>query len=132
MVEPEVGSERMTCSGGDDAILESVGGRKAEDAHGFHADVVVGGIVDKRRIRIVRDGTGKNVGGAAAGMGDADEWDFDLLEGAVVVEVEASELADAYLRIDSDDAVNFFAGVTVTLEADFGFEEFKVGWEWRL
>ena len=113
----------MVRGGGDDAVFEGVAGGQAQDAHGFHADIVVGGEVDDDRIGIVGDGAGEDVGSAAAGMGDANERDFDLLKGAVVVEIEAGELADADFGIDFDDAVNFFARVAVTLEADFGFEE---------
>jgi hypothetical protein len=44
---------------------------------------------------LVGDGAGEDVGGAAAGVGDVDKRDFNLLERAVVVEGEARELADA-------------------------------------
>ena len=77
----------MVSSGGDDTVFEEVVGLKAEDADGFDADVVIGGIVDHGRIEIVGDGAGKNVGGAAAGVGNADQGNFDGLEAAVEIEI---------------------------------------------
>jgi hypothetical protein len=72
---------------------------------------------------LVGDGAGEDVGGAAAGVGDADQRDFDLLEGAVVVETERGELAGAELVVDMHAGVDFFAAVSVGFEADAGFEE---------
>ncbi len=93
MIEPEVGGQGMVRNGSDDAVFESVAGLKAEDADGFDADVVVGRGVEDGRIGIVGDGAGQDVGGAAARMGDVDERDFDRFKCAVVVEIEAGELA---------------------------------------
>ena len=56
-------------------------------------------------------------------MGDADERNLDVLESAVVVEFKGGELAGAEFGVDSDDAVNFFAGITVTFKADLRLEE---------
>ena len=109
--------------GGDDAVFESVAGGQAEDADGFYANILVSGGVDYGGIGIVRDGAGEDVGYAAVGVGDADLGDFDFFERAVVIEIEAGELPDAEFGIDFDDAVNFFAGVAVGFETDFGFEE---------
>ncbi len=113
----------MVGGGGDDAVFKSVARSESEDAHGFDAHIMVGGVVDDGRVGIVGDGAGKNVGRAAARMRDADERNFDLLEGAVVVEVEAGKLTCANFGIDFDDAMNFFAGIAVALKADAGFEE---------
>jgi len=123
VVEPKIGRERMVGGGGDDSVFESVARSEAEDAHGFDPDVVVGREVDHGRIGIVRDSAGENIRCAAARMRDPDERDFNLLEGAVVVEVEPGELADTNFGIDFDDAMNFFAGITVIFKADAGFEE---------
>ena len=123
VVEPEVGSQRMMSGGGDNTVFESVAGREAEDADGFDADVVVGGVVHNSRVGIVGDRARQNVGDATAGMRDAHERDFNLLERAIVAEVETSELACANFGINFDDAVNFFAGIAVAFEADAGFEE---------
>jgi len=49
------------------------------------------------------------------------------LERAVVVEIEAGELADAEFTVDVHAGVDFFAGVAVGLEAVLGFEEFELG-----
>ena len=95
VVEPEVGGEGVVRGGGEDAVFEEVAGGEAEDADGFDADILIGGGIDDGGIGIVGDGAGEDVGGAAAGVGDVDLWDFDGLEGAVVVEIEAGELADA-------------------------------------
>src|SRR5882724_3329494 len=118
--------------GSDYAVFEGVAGCEAEDADGLDANVLVGGGVDYGGIGIVGDGVREDVGNAAVGVGDADQRDFDLLEGAVVIEIEAGELADAEFGIDFDDAVDFFAGVAVGLEADFGFEEIDLGGGLRL
>src|SRR5260370_30934210 len=112
----------MRCCG-DYAIFEEVAGGEAEDADGFDADVVVGGGVDYGGIGLVGDGTGKNVDGAAAGVGDAHEREFDLLERAVVVEGQAGELAGAEFVVDVHAGVDFLAAVAIGLEAHAGFEE---------
>ena len=77
----------MVSSGSNDTVFEEVVGLKAEDADGLDADIVIGGIVDYGGIKIVGDGARKNVGGAAAGVGDADEGNFDGLEAAVEIEI---------------------------------------------
>ena len=123
VVEPEVGSERVMRGCGDDAVFEGVAWSEPEDAHGFDAHVMIGGIVHDGGIGIVGDRARENVGSAAAGMRDADEGNFDLLEAAVVIEIEAGKLANADFGIDFDDAMNFFAGITVTLKADRRFEK---------
>ncbi len=95
VVEPEVGGEGVVRGGGEDTVFEEVAGGEAEDADGFDADILIGGGIDDGGIGIVGDGAGENVGGAATGMGDVDEGNFNGLEGAVVVEIEAGELVDA-------------------------------------
>jgi len=127
MVEPEVGGERVVGGGGDDAVFEVVAGSEAEDADGFDANVLVGGGVDDSGIGLIGDSAGEDVGGAAARMGDVDEGDFDGLEGAVVVEIEAGELADAEFGADVDTRVDFLAAVAVGFEAVAGFEELDLG-----
>jgi hypothetical protein len=81
--------------GGDDAVFEEVGGLQAEDADGFYADVLVGRGVGYGGVGLVGDGAGEDVGGATALVGDVDLGDFDLLIGAVEVEIEVGELTDA-------------------------------------
>jgi len=44
------------------------------------------------------------------------------LEGAVVVEIEAGELADAQFAVDAYAGVNFFAAVAVDFETELGFQ----------
>ncbi len=126
MVQPEVRGERVVGGGGDDAIFEEVAGFEAEDAEGFDADALIRGSVDDGGIGVVSDRAGKNVGGAAAGMGDVDEGDFDGFEGPVEVELEAGELADAEFVVDAHEGVNFLAAVAVGFEAVARFEEFDL------
>ena len=126
VLQPEIGCEGMVRCGGDDAIFDGVAFLQTENANGFDADVLVGGGVDDGGVGIVGDGAGEDVGGAARGMGDVDERDVDGLEGAVVVEIEASELADAEFGVDVHESVDFFAAVAVGLEAVLGFEEFEL------
>ena len=57
-----------------------------------------------------------------------DKRDFDGFEGAVVVEIEAGELANAEFVVDVDAGVNFFARIAVGFEAVMGFEEFDLIW----
>jgi hypothetical protein len=132
VVEPEVGGEGVVRGGGDDAVFEVVAGGEAKDADGFDADVLVGGGVEDGGIGIVGDGAGKDVGGAAGGMSDVDEGDIYGLERAVVVEIEAGELADAEFVVDMYAGVEFFAAVAVGLEADLGFEELDLSGVLRL
>ena len=49
------------------------------------------------------------------------------MEGAVVVKVEAGELANAELAIDVHTGVDFFAAVAVGFEAVAGFEQLNLG-----
>src|SRR5215470_8483386 len=56
-------------------------------------------------------------------MRDADKGDLDVLESAVVIELQGGELPGTEFGVDSHDAVNFFAGITVTFKADLGREE---------
>lgn len=98
---------------GDDAVFEVVAGLEAEDADGFDADGVIGGKVDDCGIGVVGDGTGKNVGTAAAFVCDTDERNFDGLKAAVEVEIEFGELAGAEFVVDADAGVDFLTGVAV-------------------
>ena len=115
--------------GSDDAILERIAGPEAEDADGFDADVLVGGSVDDGGIGIVGDGAGEDVDGAAAGVRNADERNLDLFEGAIKVEIEMGELADAKFVVDFDEGVDFLAAGAVGFKTDMGFEEFDFGWK---
>ncbi len=110
----------------DDAVFEEVTGLEAEDANGLDANVLVGGGIDDGGIGIVGDGAGEDVGGAAAGMGDVDEGDFDGLEGAVEVEIEAGELPDAEFVVDAHEGVNFLAGIAVGFKAIARLEQFDL------
>src|SRR5229473_1856450 len=121
--EPEIGGEGMFCGGGNDAVLDGVAFFEAEDAGGFDADVVIYGKIFDGGIRRVGNGAGKEFGGTAVGMADADQRNFYLLEGAVVIEGEAGELAGAEEIVDFDDGMDFFAGVAVGFEADARFEK---------
>ena len=121
VVKREVVREGMVRDGGDDAVFEEIVGLKTEDADGFDADVVISGSVDDGGIGLIGNGAREDVGGAAAGMRDADQRDFDLFEGAVEVEVEAGELAHAEFAVDLHAGANFFAAGAVGFEADAGF-----------
>src|SRR6266851_822001 len=132
VVEPEVGGEGMVGDSGDDAVFKVVAGLEAEDADGLDADVLVGGGVDDGGIGLIGDGAGQDVGGAAAGMSDVDERDLDGFEGAVVVEVESGELANAEFVVDVDSGVDFLAAVSVGFEAVAGFEQLNLGGVLRL
>ena len=116
MVEPEVRGEGVVRGGGDYAVFEEVTGLESEDADGFDADVVVSGVVDDGRIGIIGDGAGKNVRSAAARVRDVDQRNLDSFKGAVVIEIEASELADAEFGVDADQSVNFLAAVAIDIE----------------
>ena len=108
-------------SGGDNAVFEDVAGSEAEDADGFDSDVLVGGGVEDCGIGIVSDSAGENVCGAAAGVGDVNERNFDGLEGAVIVEIDACELADAEFVVDVHASMDFLAAVAIDFEAVVGF-----------
>ena len=108
------------------AIFEDVVWGETEDAHGLHADVLVGRRVHYSGIGLVGDGAGQDVDRAAAGVSDAYQWEFNLLEGAVVIEGEPGELAGAEFIVDVDAGVDFLAAVAVGLEAVAGFEELNL------
>src|SRR5580700_7218756 len=108
MRKVEIGSEGAMRGGSHHAVFEHVAGGEAEDAHGFDADVLAGGGVGGGGMGLVGDGAGENVRGAAAGVGDVDQGEFDLLEGAVEIEIEVRELADAKFAVDADTGVNLF------------------------
>ncbi len=112
----------MVRGGGDHAVFERVAGFEAQDAGGLDADVLVGGGVDDDGIGIVSDGPGENLGGPAAGVGDLDERDFDLLKRSVVVEIEAGELACAQFVVDFHAGVDFFSAGPVGLEPNAGLK----------
>src|SRR5438445_12618518 len=95
----------------------------AEHSDGFAWDMLVCGGVEHCGIGIVGHGAGKDDSGAGAGMGDVDERNLDGLQGAVVIEIEARELADAELVVDVHASVNFLAAVAVGFEAVAGFEK---------
>jgi hypothetical protein len=106
----------------DDAVFESVAGREAEDADGFDAHILIGGSVDDGGIGCVGDSAGEDVGRAAAGMRNSDEWDFDLFERAIEIEIQAGELARAEFVVDLDASVDFLAAGAVGFETYAGFE----------
>ena len=126
VIQPEARGERVMGNGAQDAIFEGVAGLEAEDADGFDADVLVSGKVNDGGIRAISDGAWQDVRGAAARMRNVHHWDFDRFEGAVEIEVELRELADAELAVDSYERVNFLAAVAVSLESYFGFEQFNL------
>src|SRR5260221_4305603 len=95
--------------GGDVAVSEELAGLQGKDSDGFDADVVIGGKVHDGGIGIVGDGAGNNVCYTAAGVSDANQRDFDGLEGAVEIEIQASELANAEVVIDFDSGLDFFS-----------------------
>ncbi|HXO93553.1 MAG TPA: hypothetical protein VN825_05425, partial [Candidatus Acidoferrum sp.] len=66
-----------------------------EDADGFYANVVVGGIVHDSGIGVVGDGAGKDVRAAAAWVSDVHHWNIYCLETAIEIEIQVGELADA-------------------------------------
>jgi len=68
-------------------------------------------------IGLVGDGAREDVGCAAAGVRYADEREFHLLEGAVVVEGEPRELAGAEFIVNVHAGVNFLATVAVRFKA---------------
>ena len=86
VVDPEIRGEWVVGRGGDDAIFQNVGGFQAKNSNRLDADVLVGGGAGDASVGSIGDGAGEDVGGAAAFVGDVDERDFDLLEGAVEVE----------------------------------------------
>lgn len=110
----------------DHAVFENVGGFKAEDADRFDADVLIRGEVNDGRVGIVGDGARQHVGSASVNVGDVREGNFDGLESAVVIEIEAGELARAEFIVDVHARVDFFAAVTIGLEADVSLEQFDL------
>src|ERR1700676_2418022 len=127
MREVEIGNKGALGGGSDNPVFEFVAGGKAQNADGFYADVAIGGGVGDTGVGLVGDGTGEDVRGAAAGVGDVDEGDFDLLVGAIEIEIEVRELADAEFAVDSNAGMDFLAGIAVGFEADARFQELDLG-----
>ena len=123
VLEPKTGSGKAKSGGSCDAIVDGVAFLEAEDSRGFDANVLIGREAGDEFAGGVGDGAGEEFGGAAGGVTDTDEWNFDLLEGAVIFEIEMSEFARAEEIVYADDGVDFFAGVAVGVDADTGFEE---------
>ncbi len=121
----------MVRDGGDHTVFERVAGLEAEDADGFDADVLVGGGVDDDGVGIVSDGSGENLGGPAAGVGDLYERNFDLLKRSVVVEIETGKLARAQFVVNFHAGVDFFSAGPVGFETNAGLEQFDLGWIFR-
>lgn len=59
-------------------------------------------------------------------MSDAHERNSDLLEGAIEVEIETRELANAKFIVNLDTRVNFLAAVAVFFEADMRLQQFDL------
>jgi hypothetical protein len=123
VLEPEIGREGMMSDSCDDAIIERVVGGKAEDADGLDAHILIRGGVDDSRIGSVGDGAWQDVYRAAAGVGDANERNLDLLESAVEVEIEAGELAYTEFVVDFYARVDFFAASAVRFKTNSRFEQ---------
>jgi hypothetical protein len=117
--------------GGHYAIFHRVAGGQAQDADGFDANVLVGRGVYDGGIGLVGNGAGEGVDRAAAGVGDAHEREFDLLERAVVVEGQPRELAGAEFVVDVHSGVYFLAAVAVRFKAHPRFEQFDLHWKVR-
>ncbi len=126
VVEPEIRRKGIVRRGGDDPVFQKVAGLEAKDTHGLDADVLVSGSVDDGGVGVVGDGAGENVGSAAVRVRDVNMRNIDGLEGAVVLEIEAGELAHTKFAIDLHPRMDFLAAVSVPFEADLGFEQFDL------
>src|SRR6266404_3110162 len=126
VIEPEIGGKRMMRRRGDNAIFENVAGLEAEDANGLDADVLIRRSVDDGGIGIVGDGASENVRNTAACVRDANQGNFDRLESAVEIEIQAAKLTHTEFVIDPDAGVDFFSRVSASFEVVFGFEPFDL------
>jgi hypothetical protein len=64
-------------------------------------------------------------------VADAHERNVDLLEGAIVFEVEVSEFAGTEKIVDVNDGMDLFDGITVFLDVNIGFEKLDLERELR-
>ena len=129
VLKPKARIGKAMRGGSCDEIVDGVAFLQPEETDRFHANGLVVREVSDEFTGGVADGAGQEFGGAARGVADADEWNVDLLEGAVVFEVEVREFARAQEIVDADDGVNFLVGVTVGFDADIGFEKLDLEWE---
>ena len=123
MFEPELRGERMVRDGSDDAVFEGVAGLESEDAHRFHAHVLIRGSIHHCGIRAVGDGARQDVRGAAVRVGNVNHRDFDRFERAVEIEVELGKLADAKFAVDFHQRMNLFAAIAVGFKANSGLQQ---------
>lgn len=56
-------------------------------------------------------------------MADAHERNVDLLESAIVFEVEVSEFASTEKIVDVNDGMDLFDGIIVFLDVNIGFKK---------
>ena len=126
MIQPEIWRQRMVRRVSDDTIFKRITGLEPEDAHGFYADVLIGGKFLDSRIRGIRNCAGKNVCRAAARVSDVHEWNLHGLEAAVVIEVQPCELAHAKFAVDLYQRVHFFSRIAVCFETIFCLEQLNL------
>ena len=87
---------------------------------------MISGGVDDGGIWIVGDGAWENVRNTAACVRDANQGNFDRLEAAVEIEIQAAKLTHTEFVVDPDAGVDFFSRVSASFEAVFGFEQFDL------
>ena len=125
--QKEVRAQGPMLRGGYDVVFEIVARSETQNTNRFHANILIRGRIGNRRVRLIGDGAGKNVCRAAAGVRDVNRRNLDLLKGAVVVEIQTRELANAQLIVDVDAGVNFFPPVAVGLNANLRVEQADFG-----
>src|SRR5207302_229197 len=91
MFEPELRGERMVRDGSDDAVFEGVAGLESEDAHRFHAHVVIRGSIHHSGTRAGGEGGRRDVRGAGVRGGKVSHRCSDRLERAVESEAETQK-----------------------------------------
>jgi len=116
----------MVSCRGDYAIFEEIAWLQAEDADGFDAHVLISRSIEYGGIRIVGDGAWENVRNTAACVRDANQGNFDRLEAAVEIKIQAAKLTHTEFVVDPDAGVDFFSRVSASFEAEFGFEQFDL------
>src|SRR2546423_5452234 len=131
VIGPEFRGKWVMLRYGDDPVPEVVTGREPQDAHGFDAYVLICGSVHDRGTRLIGNGARKDLRRAAAGVSNAHEWYFNLLERPVVIEIEVCKLRHAQFIVNVYLRVDFFAAVPINLETHVRFEQLDLRGKFR-
>ena len=132
MLQPEIRRQRMLCCCRDYAVLDRVAFLQPEDAHGFHAHILIGGEFLHGWIRGVHNGARQKFARAAVCVADAHQRNLHLLKRAIVIKRQPRKLVRSQNVVDLDDGVDFLPRIPVDLKPDVRFQQLYLEGKIRL